>query len=438
MRGFYLALVILLSTVNLVSGKYVSGRIDNGNWMLVSRFSFVDDVGQLDYKVEYTVTNKCCPSLAYYNDDSWESVRHNSNMDCQSKVSYAQGLFTFQTTNGINKSSSGNYSVQCSTNNDTQLRQCSGTLRLQSVNVRWWSFVLSHCNSAQRLNISYEFNFTNGDFWYMDVSAKEDHILENHVISFGGFLLLFATSLYFARQLRRRGLVHRAFKLFMATLGFKKGATLLDTIYHTHYVLSGVKLPLLTFGEMLHATSEICLIVLLVLLAFGWTITKSHLRESTQAKLNKFFSIYILVFGILFVLDQEFFETGEPSQFAKILRIARLGNLALRALAWVIFVFGAITTIQTYPEKRIFFLSFMGFYSVWFLSRPFTFLVSYFFLDEWQNAQIYHRLDSLLCFLAFGGLLFIMKPSRANVNFPFHARLNEVDPSPEQNPLARF
>lgn len=214
------------------------------NLVLVFRFWFAGDVGRLDFRVKYSTTSNCCPSLAYYNNkfNDWESVNQNSYMVCQSKLSYAQGMFSFQNaTTGNNNSTDWSYSVQCHNNDDSRLRFCSGILRVDSVYNEWWSFVLSHCNSTRGLNISYEFNFTDGHFWNAETSTRRVRdIFDSHLISLAGYLLLFMASLHFARNLRRRGMLHPAFKLFMTTLGFKTAAVLFDFIFHTDYVLSGL------------------------------------------------------------------------------------------------------------------------------------------------------------------------------------------------------
>lgn len=442
MRGFCLVL-LLLSTFRSVSGKYASGVIKTGeNLALISQFFFIDEIRQLDFQVEYKVTNQCCPSLAYYHKDSWESVYYNNNLDCETKSSYALAVLTFQNTPS-RSTSSGNNSIQCFVNNATNLRQCSGTLRLYSVDDRWWSFVFTHCNSSQGLDISYEFKFTNGDFWDEPTEQWQLQILNSHVIALGLILLLFAIGLYFGRQLLRRDMFHRAYKLFMATLSYELVALLFKAIYRMYDSRVGVELaPLLTIGNLLHATSEIFLVVLLVLLAFGWTITSAHLSQSTQMKLTVFASLYILAYGILFVFKQRFLDSGQS--FFLVFDSFHLASQGLKVVAWAWFVYGAISTVKHYPEKKKFYLSFAAFYSIWFLMQPLTLLlsiISAFLLDKWRSVQIFRILDPLhylLCLLGFGRLLHIMHPSRANVNFPFHTRTDGVEPSQEQNPPTTF
>ena len=139
-----------------------------------------------------------------------------------------------------------------------------------------------------------------------------------------------------------------------------------------------------------------------------------------------FFSSYTLIFGILFVLEQRLFAP-------EFLQFACLGNAVLRSLAWVLFVYGTISTIRENPAKKPFFFSFMVFFSVWFLTKPVASLVFAFSSQGWLIALRFHRLEPILCFIGFGCLLSIMGPK----HFPFHARSNGVGPPPVQNPLVR-
>ena len=413
----------------------MSGKINSSdNWVYVSKVFLLDEKGHLDFKVEYAETNQCCPSLAYYFEDSWESVYNNSTMGCLSKINHAKALFSFQNTPENNKSiGPDNLSLQCFTGNTTNLRQCSGTLRLSSEKDQWWFFALSHCNSTQGLDISYEISFTNGDSW-----EEETHVLVYHLVSFGLILLLFALSLYFARQLLRQDMFHPAYKLFLTSLGYKFAALLFDAVYRTHEAQFGEGIQqLLTISDLLLATSEIFLQVLLVLLAFGWTITKAQLNDNIRKKLTLFFSIYIVIFGVLFIFKQDYLGHGQSPVWLRMFRLTKLLQEyhGLRVIAWVVFLFGALTTMRQNPGKQEFYLSFVGFFSIWFLAQPLTFLGRAIF-REVETAEIYRQLNSVLCILAFGRLLYIMRPSQANRNFPFHAQANKVEPVQEQNPLA--
>lgn len=432
MRRFYFASALLLSILGLVSGKYVSGSISNGvDWSLVSQFSFIDDKGQLDYKVEYSVTDQCCPNLAYYFHDVFESVSSNNDMDCQSKLSFAEGVVTFQNTEN-----SGNLSTQCITSSATKLRKCSGVLRLQSIQDRLWFFVLSHCNSTKGLDVSYEFTFTNGDSWEMHLSAEEMHILEIQAIPFGGLLVVFVAALYIARQLLQQDKLHRVYRLFMLSLTCEVFGQSLDYIYYMYYVKNGVQLrSLQTIAELLHATSEVTFVILLILLSNGWTISTAHLGHKKQMRLTAFLSLYILTYGILFVCKKEFFDP-DASHFPFESHVDKAYR-SLKLVAWACFVHGAFLSIRNHPAKKTFYLKFMTLYSAWFLFLPLNFLAYFILFDEWYNLGVLRILRMLpyLCVLGFAVILFIMHPRKGYVNFSIHVNGNEVDPAQVEEPF---
>ena len=436
MRRIYFAFILLLSIFGLVSGKYVSGSISNGQkWVLVSDFSFIEDKGQLRYDVEYSVTNECCPSLAYYSHNSYESVSSNDDMDCSSKLSYAEGVIIFQNVLPNISSNIGNYSTHCSSNNATNLRKCSGKLQLRSTHDRWWFFVLSHCNSINGLDISYKLTFTNGDSWERHLPAEEMHSLEYKAVPLAGNILLFVVGLIFARQLLDQGKLHRAYKLFMITLSSKITAQVFDYNYYTHYVGNGIELQHLQTGaELFHSMSEVIFVVLLILLAYGWIITTADFHGEKQMGLKVFLWLYLLTYEILL-----FFKTFIASEvshipFESYLDIALR---SLRTLACASFIYGTVISIQRHPEKRKFYNYFQQFYSVWFLFPPLSALMSSILFNELHQLKylrLFRLLNPLIYLLGFVGLLFIMRPSKVNTNFPFHVRGNEVDAMEAQEP----
>ena len=429
MRRINLASVLLLSTFGLVSGKYISGSISNGQkWVLVSDFSFVEDIGQLKYDVEYSLADECCPSLAYYSHNSYESVSSNDDMDCSSKLSHAEGVFTFQKVLPNVSSNTGNLSTQCSSSNATNLRKCSGKLRLQSTRDRWWFFALSHCNSNNGLDISYELTFTNGDSWERHLSAEEMHSLEYKAVPLAGIILLFVVGLIFAYQLLAQDKLHRAFKLFMMTLSCGVASQVFDYIYYTHYVGNGMPLhPLQTAAELFHSISEVIFVVLLILLPNGWIITTVHFDRGKHMRLKVFLWLYILTYQILFIFKTFFDSETSHIPFESFLDIALR---SLRTLAWACFIYGAEFSIQRHPEEKKFYTYFKRFYSVWFLFPPLsalTFSILFDELHQLRYLRLVRLLNPLIYFLGFVGLLFIMRPSKVNINFPFYVRRNEVD-----------
>lgn len=417
--GFYLFLMLCCT-----SGKYFSGNINNGqSWVFVSEFAFIDNQGKLEYKVEYSVTGECCPRLSYYSHASYKTISTNDGMDCQSKLSRAQGIVKFQNKSAdeISKNST-NYSTQCLQSIYRNLRKCSGVLHVYSTD-QWWFFALSHCNSSQGLDVSYEFTFTNGDSWEKHLSGEESHGVEALAVSFGATLVLFLIGLIFARKLLQlENKLHKAFKVFMASLSCEVIVQLFTCIYYIPYIRSGIQIPYLTnVAEFLHLTSEVLFILLLVWLAHGWTMTKARLSKD----LYMFCSLLAFTYGGLFAYKQ---ASVDLLFFHFVLEsLADKGLQFLRIIAWVCFVFGIYLSIRNHSDKKKFYSHFGAYYSVWFLLEPLSTIVFSFFLSGPSSLKIMRLFRiSWLNLLGFGGILRLMMPSMVDVVFPYRAPVNEV------------
>ncbi|XP_068683633.1 transmembrane protein 145-like [Montipora capricornis] len=421
MQGYYLTVFLLLPNVSLAfgSGKIVSGEIKSRkNWEpVVQFFSFIDGNGTLSYKVKYTVTNQCCPSLGCYNEDSWKTVRSKENMDCLSKISRADAVITFQNVSANNNTH--NFEIQCFTDNSSSVRQCSGTIRLSSVDKKWWSFTISHCNSTQGLSIYYEFTFTRGYIWEEEKESKEKwtHITGIHLVAFVISLFMFVTSLYCARWLLRMNKFHPAYKLFMISVSCEFGGLLYDTTY----ILFETTISPIT--DVLHVLSEFLLQVLLVLIAFGWTITQARLSERLLPLLRVFFFVSAVIYVIHLLLVFEIFPFDRAMssvQFFQFSRILRILKPAWRVLTWALFSYGAYSTIRQNPERKNFYLAFVSSYTIWFIAPL-------------LSSLLFYGLNLYVSLLGYFGLFYIMWPSQVNRNFPLHNGRNEVQPRPGVN-----
>ncbi|XP_022777493.1 transmembrane protein 145-like [Stylophora pistillata] len=315
-----------------------------------------------------------------------------------------------------------NYSTQCLQSIYRNLRKCSGVLHVYSTD-QWWFFVLSHCNSSQGLDVSYEFTFTNGDSWEKHLSGEETHGVEALAVSFGATLVLFLIGLLFARKLLQlENKLQKAFKVFMASLSCEVIVQLFTCIYYIPYIRSGIQIPYLkNVAEFLHLTSEVLFILLLVWLAHGWTMTKVRISKD----LYMFCSLLAFTYGGLFAYKQ---ASVDLLFFHFVLEsLADKGLQFLRIIAWVCFVFGIYLSIRNHSDKKKFYSHFGAYYSVWFLLEPLSTIVFSFFLSGPSSVKIMRLFRiSWLNLLGFGGILRLMMPSMVDVVFPYRAPVNEV------------
>ena len=423
MGGYSLAIFLFLLNVDhaLGSEHFISGKINSGeNWEPMAYYSFLDDVGALSYKLKYTVENQCCPVLAYYNEQSWKTVHEEENAYCQSKIILADGVIPFQNVLGSN--GVGNVTTECFEDNSVNIRRCSGTLRLTSTVKTGWSFVISDCNSTKGLSMYYVFNFSRGFFWEED-KGESSIFFSIHLVPFVVTLLAFAVSLYGACRLHRKKVLHRAYKLFMASLGCEFAALVFDVVY---VISKRTIFPIAAVTGALQSLSELLLQILIVLIAFGWTMTKPRLRESLQIQLRLFFFVYAVIYGACFFsLATEFFHfdfelvdwLGQNIKFI---------GIGWRLLTCLIFVYGVYTTVKENPQKKKLYLPIAVYFSLWFITPPVSLLLS--LVLNLMNLYKLHHLNFFLCLLGYCGLFYIMWPTKVNTHFPFLSRGNEVQP----------
>lgn len=168
------------------------------------------------------------------------------------------------------------------------------------------------------------------------------------------------------------------------------------------------------------SASEIAFLLLLLLMAKGYTITRARLSSCSIVKLTIFINVYIVAYIILFVYQAEAFDPGKLYQInlqkvysinffhsffqGEVLNLyespAGFGLSLLRCVAWCVFMLSTATTIRKYPEKSSFYYPFGLFGSLWLLGGPFLTLVGIGVLDAWVRESV---MCGTFAIMAFGG-----------------------------------
>ncbi|KAL0281143.1 UNVERIFIED_CONTAM: hypothetical protein PYX00_002219 [Menopon gallinae] len=105
---------------------------------------------------------------------------------------------------------------------------------------------------------------------------------------------------------------------------------------------------------------------------------------------------------------------------------AGYGLIILRIVAWWMFIYSTVFTLKHYPEKATFYYPFNIIGTLWFVAGPGVVLAANNLIDKWVR-------ESIVCaafhIVAFGGhvlFLILTLPSKANKNFPYHVRTNQI------------
>ncbi|CAL8118713.1 unnamed protein product [Orchesella dallaii] len=481
--------VILVGLQNgvLVEGKIVKGRlVTHEKWRFLDRFCFLSLAGMFQYEIEYDSQHGYV-SLLLYPDLQWGNAYNNPKAKtCHQKLnalSFADHqriilmpphpLIRDSLDSGcepvrqrrrfkLNRGSSRQQVTITTTSepffNESITRPatfvptteepeeeeetitstklvCTAKRNFRSARERWWFITVASCNNTRGLDVKYKFRMSNGfkgDYWYEHFSADEFYILPILTGFCFVYLFLLFSAILFAVELKCRQLLHVTYKLFMVSLALQNAGIVALCIAYGNYASNGIGLPYVKFlGRVLEGLSEFIFMLLLLLLAKGYTVTRGRLRVASAIKLTLFNCVYLVIYALLFLFEQYTFDPGLVLYIYE--SPAGYGILVLRILGWFMFVYAIFFTLKHYPEKSSFYLPFFGIYSLWFLSGPVVILISNHAIDKWVREKVAISIQHFCMFV--GHLIFLMltRPSAANKSFPYHVRTTQVGANSNDN-----
>ncbi|NWZ97450.1 TM145 protein, partial [Nesospiza acunhae] len=284
--------------------------------------------------------------------------------------------------------------------------------------------------SGGGLELDYEMVLTNGDsFWTRHFSADEFGILETDITFLLIFTLIFLLSCYCGYRLKGRQLLHTTYKMFMAAAGLEVLSLLLSCIYWGQYGCDGVghgALKLL--GKLLFSISFLIFLLMLILLGKGFSVTRGRISPGGSVRLSVYMTLYSIAHIALLTYEAQFFDPGQVLYTYESPAGYGLMALQLCAFAWFCAAVGA--TLSAVPERRHFYLPFLGAYTFWFLAVPVSALVANFGIPKWAREKIVNGIQLGTHLYAHGVFLVLTRPSAANKNFPFHVRTSQIGSAP--------
>ncbi|CAK9834004.1 Transmembrane protein 145 [Anthophora retusa] len=185
------------------------------------------------------------------------------------------------------------------------------------------------------------------------------------------YVVLVILSIHVAMQLRARRLLHVSYKIFVTSLLCQLVGMLFEIYSYINLGLRGVPTESVSLlGQLLEACSDILFTLLMLLLALGFTVTKSVLTT--------------------------------------------------KQIKWL--------TVKKMSTKLHFYGSLFSLGSAWFLCHPLTILCITVLVDEWVRESVAKGCSLWSVFMGHVIFLYITRPSMANKRFPFHIRTCQVMP----------
>ncbi|XP_039297438.1 transmembrane protein 145-like [Nilaparvata lugens] len=437
--------------LGLIEGKYIQGELRTWErWSFLARFCFLSEDGQFEYHIQYE--NDYAPQnlLLYYDSKKqWSSI-YKTNKTCEQKESVLSRRQNQMILLTSSDGSAGCFHVPNSKDSGKKkfTITCQNSRRFRSARERWWFIAISNCNSTkflhacckayritklktryhQGLSMRYKLMMTNGppgDFWREHFSADEFYILPVLISFLLTYVLLTIAVFMCAMELKSKQLFHSTYKIFLSSVALQGFGIFNQCIAYSRYAMDGVGLPYTRdLGRLFESASEVLFLILLLLLAKGYTVTRGRLKLNSSIKLTVFMCLYVISYYSLFQYEKEYFDPGEVLYTYE--SPVGYGLIGLRIAAWWMFIYASIFTLKHYPEKSSFYYPFNLIASLWFITGPIFVICANNFIDKWVR-------ESVMCFVQHsiavtGHILFLMLtlPNKANKNFPYHVRTTQI------------
>lgn len=185
------------------------------------------------------------------------------------------------------------------------------------------------------------------------------------------YVVLVMFSFYIAQQLRARRLLHTSYKLFMASLLCQLFGVLFEMYSYINLGLRGILAAGASLiGQLLEACSDILYTVVMLLLALGFSVTKSVLTPTQTRWLLTFVGITTICQFSLHIYQSEIFDPGLVLYIYE--SPPGYGLIALKLIAWIVFTLRCFKTAKKMHTKLHFYGSLISLGSAWFLCHPLT------------------------------------------------------------------
>ncbi|XP_076457375.1 transmembrane protein 145-like [Babylonia areolata] len=428
------AVAALFFLVSVSEGRWVEGTIDtDSDWTFVARFCFLSKLGALEYSFLYPVNYGTQEILLYYDEPGqWESV-YKSQKNCSSRLSVLSiannQIIALNTSYTQTSRFSG---CALTTVGGEQYYNCTGGRTFRSLRERWWYIAVARCTpsfgSVSGLYLQYKLHMTNGeegDLWHYEYSADEFYILAENMAFLLVYFFILVLSAVCAYILKGRQLFHSTYKMYLVAVFLWFFGLLLMCIAWGQYGQTGWQIkPTEVTGRLFQAASTVVFVLMLILMAKGFTITRGRLPRLAVVRLTTFLVLYILVYITLFIWEGSFFDEGLVLYFYE--SPPGYGLVTMRLIGWLWFLYAIFFTLKHHPKKGNFYFPFFIFYTVWFWAGPVVVLIAMFAMAKWSREKTVFGVEQFVGLCGHLFFLVLTRPSAANKNFPYHVRTSQI------------
>ncbi|KAF2074745.1 hypothetical protein CYY_003933 [Polysphondylium violaceum] len=400
----YNALVVLLFTTIVLLGcyvgntesKYVSGKVKSkDNWVFLTKFCFAYGIGNITY-TGYIPQNT---SIVIYDDakTSWQEV-YKSKLTCEERIS--SNITSFTIANG---------------NNHPDYNSTSTSPVKDVQRPHFWYVVAVNCQGSVELD-EYSISLTNpGGIWKRQFSYDEQGLEALYLVYFFVFLGLAIFTSYAAYTLTMTRSFHPIVKILTLTIYLEFLSVFILLVHYGVYSHDGVGAKgLQGFGEILDLAAQISFILLLVLIAKGWAISRVTIDDK---------KIILIVMGLLsglYLIMFIWIKAGQDHASTVYMYDTAPGIILLvaRSLTMIWFMWCGYNTYieENHPAKRQFYKLFGISFVFWFIALPMICIIAS-AVDPWVRQRTVLGFYVTFNAVAIAVASFLLSPSRASDYF---------------------
>lgn len=396
-KGLVVCVVGLLCLLacGVVEGKVSKGSLKAGDFHFLTKFCYGYGMGQLTYNFD----TKANVSMAFYDDEggNWTDVYKHSHLSCAEKLAKSRPPVLITSVEG------------------------AGGVRFEDLRrPHFWYMALIACNSS--IDVEYEVVMTqeSNSSWVKQFSYDEQGLEALYLFYFITFLLFTVVHGYTIWVFMQTSSYHTIVRLLTFSIALEGVSVFCLFVHYAVYAHDGVGAPgLKGIGDLMDIAAQIVFMLLVILIAKGWCITKTTIDEPKLVLIG--LGVVIITYLAMFI----WVNVGlDPASTLYVYQTAPgIVILVVRSLIMLFFAYCIRTTFleENNPAKRKFFFAFGISYIVWFISLPFVAAIAA-GLDPWVRQKVVMSLYVTFNFIFLSLLGFLLWPSRAHEYFQIGTR----------------
>lgn len=406
-------MLCITQTTNAKVTKFFFEKSElNRNWYFIDEFCFDNEgeahMGTLSWNLSKVNPNLLVNlTIAFYMDKNWEKLQrdlYNSNY----KIPCNQVVSTNYTPYIVNLHDNPvfTYSVR------------------QTLLPRYWYLVLGACErdgnqfkKGRREFIEMDVTWLNPGTIFERQFSKDRHGIYASLIAFTPIFTLMSLAYTFSVfMLIRAKCFHWIIRVFYGSLLLYTASCWLELFHNIKYSYDGYGIPFFdVLSTSFRIIAELAFMMLLYLIASGWTVTQPYLRHMKQL-LCIFVALLVLYVSMfawsqvslaIYITTTDYVYETLPGVVLGVLRIPALG----------FFIYALKTTYKKeVSQVKLWFYRIFSAYSLWFLVLPLLIIIA-FLLKPAERAKWIEGLSRAIEFISYFFMMILLWYSRARKYF---------------------